>query len=315
MLDLAAAASRAWGLGSASITLVAQRENTTFKISTSAGQHYALRLHRPGYHQRPQLEAELKWLQYLFEQGIAVPAPVASLEGCLIEQVEDYYVSVLQWLNGLPMGQTGTPLELKQGEQVFYTLGQGMAEVHAASDRWDGASKLARPHWDVNGLLGDNPLWGVFWQSPALTTAQKTLFAKTKSCVKAKLEECSSDLDYGLIHADLVRENIMLHKHEMQLIDFDDSGFGFRLFELATCLLANANEPNYDVLKTQLIAGYHSVRPLNITHLQSFMLIRSLTYVGWIVPRMHELGGLERCQRFIQRAQDLSEDFLHIECQ
>jgi Ser/Thr protein kinase RdoA (MazF antagonist) len=120
--------------------LVAQRENTTFKISTSAGQHYALRLHRPGYHQRPQLEAELKWLQYLFEQGIAVPAPVASLEGCLIEQVEDYYVSVLQWLNGLPMGQTGTPLELKQGEQVFYTLGQGMAEMHAASDRWDGAS-------------------------------------------------------------------------------------------------------------------------------------------------------------------------------
>ena len=132
---------------------------------------------------------------------------------------------------------------------------------------------------------------------------------------KAKLEECSSDLDYGLIHADLVRENIMLHKHKMQLIDFDDSGFGFRLFELATCLLANANEPNYDVLKTQLIAGYHSVRPLNITHLQSFMLIRSLTYVGWIVPRMHELGGLERCQRFIQRAQDLSEGFLHIECQ
>ena len=119
-----------------------------------------MRLHRPGYHQRPQLEAELQWLQYLFEQGIAVPEPVTSLEGCLIEQVDGYYVSVLQWLNGLPMGQAGRPLQLKQDEQVFYTLGQSMAELHAASDKWAGASELARLHWDVGGLLGDSPLWG-----------------------------------------------------------------------------------------------------------------------------------------------------------
>jgi len=310
MLKLAAAASRSWGLGSASIALVAQRENITFKISTSAGQHYALRLHRPGYHQLPQLEAELQWLQYLFEQGIAVPAPVASLTGCLIEQVDGHYVSVLQWLNGQPMGQSGKPLQLKREEQVFYTLGQGMAKLHVTSDQWVGAGQLARPHWDLDGLLGDSPLWGVFWQNPVLTTAQKRLFETTKNCLRAQLEKCSSDLDYGLVHADLVRENIMLHKHEMQFIDFDDSGFGFRLFELATCLLASATEPNYEVLKAQLIAGYHSVRPLDITHLQSFILIRALTYVGWIVPRMHEPGGLERCHRFIQRAIALSENYM-----
>jgi len=307
MHEVAVAASENWGWGTANICLVAQRENTTFKVTTTQGHHYALRIHRPGYHELPQLQAELLWIQQLFAQGLAVPAPVESLHGRLVEQQDGYYVSVLQWLAGQPMGQAGVPLQLHQPEPVFYTLGQGMAKVHTASDNWTGSRALTRASWDIDGLLGESPIWGAFWQNPLLTNRQKQLFETTRLEMKNTLMQCGQDLDYGLIHADLVRENIMLHQHQLQLIDFDDSGFGFRLFELATCLLANANEPDYEALKTQLIAGYHSVRPLDVTHLQLFIMLRSLTYVGWIVPRLHEQGGPARCQRFIQRAVLLCE--------
>ena len=309
MLPLATTASGLWGFNLATITLVAQRENTTFKVTTTQNHHYALRIHRPGYRELPQLQAELQWIQHLFAQGLAVPAPVASLHGRLVEQQDGYCVSVLQWLAGQPMGQAGVPLQLHQPEQVLYTLGQGMAELHTASDNWTGSRRLARPSWDIDGLVGETPVWGAFWQNPLLTSRQKQLFETTRLEIKNSLMQCGQDLNYGLIHADLVRENIMLHQHQLQFIDFDDSGFGFRLFELATCLLANANEPDYETLKTQLIAGYHSVRPLDVTHLQLFIMLRALTYVGWVVPRLHEQGGPARCQRFIQRAELLCEQY------
>ena len=33
---------------------------------------------------------------------------------------------------------------------------------------------------------------------------------------------------------DLVRENVMVDGDKLQLIDFDDGGFGFNLYDLAT---------------------------------------------------------------------------------
>jgi len=49
---------------------------------------------------------------------------------------------------------------------------------------------------------------------------------------------------------------------------------------------------------------------MDVSHLQAFMLVRSLTYVGWIVPRMTEQGGHERCRRFIARAMAMAQEYL-----
>jgi Ser/Thr protein kinase RdoA (MazF antagonist) len=38
---------------------------------------------------------------------------------------------------------------------------------------------------------------------------------------------------WGLIHADLHRDNILLHHGEIGVIDFDDCGWGYYLFDLA----------------------------------------------------------------------------------
>ena len=44
--------------------------------------------------------------------------------------------------------------------------------------------------------------------------------------------------DYGLIHADLISENMLWTGEHPYLIDFDDGGWGFRDFELATLSFA-----------------------------------------------------------------------------
>ena len=117
-------------------------------------------------------------------------------------------------------------------------------------------------------------------------------------------------MDYGLIHADLVRENVMLDGNDIRMLDFDDGGFGFRLFDVATALLKNRAEPNYGHLQSALIAGYRAKRELNTEKLDLFLALRAVTYVGWIVPRMEEDGSPVRNARFIDDARQLCSAYL-----
>lgn len=79
-------------------------------------------------------------------------------------------------------------------------------------------------------------------------------------------------------------------------------GFGYRLFDLATTLLKNLAEPNYEDLKAALLAGYEEERTLDLELLDLFIALRASTYVGWIVPRMSENGAEARNRRFIETA-------------
>jgi len=54
----------------------------------------------------------------------------------------------------------------------------------------------------------------------------------------------------------MVRENVLLSGDDKGLIDFDDSRFGFRIFELATILQAQFDAPDYVQIKAALLEGY-----------------------------------------------------------
>jgi Ser/Thr protein kinase RdoA (MazF antagonist) len=101
-----------------------------------------------------------------------------------------------------------------------------------------------------------------------------------------------------LIHADPVRENVLIDENHVQLIDFDDGGYGFRLFDLATVLLKCRSEPDFSMLSEKMQAGYHSIRELDVTHLQFMIALRAFTYVGWIIPRRDESWAPARLERF-----------------
>lgn len=297
-----------WGLEDARSVFVAGRENQVFRVSAS-GADYALRLRRPGYRTEAEIVSELLWLEEMTKAGLSVPRPVQSRHGRFLEQAEAGFADLAGWLPGRPLGKSREPLALEDAPGAFRALGQQIARLHRACDAWQTPAGFHRCHWDLDGLLGDEPVWGRFWENPTLGPDTRHLFQTFRAAAQDRLRRTGL-LDYGLIHADLVRENVLLDGPSVRMIDFDDGGYGYRVFDLATVLLKSRAEPQYPALRAALIAGYHQMRPLDLALLDMFLALRALTYVGWIMPRMAENGGLARNRRFVEDARTLCRAFL-----
>lgn len=283
-LELAKQALPFWGLEGASIRLVAQRENAVFRLSHARG-NFALRVHRADYRSRSELQSELAWMAVLGKAGLTVPHPVATLDGEPLAVVAGRAVDLLHWVSGVQLGTTGQGIEVPDPVGTIFKLGQTMGWLHNLSDGWERPAGFQRPSWDRAGLLGDAPLWGRFWENPALSGVQAQLLVRARDVAQARLQVLDRQLDYGLIHADMLFENILVDGMCQCVIDFDDGGFGYRLFDLATTALRLEGLPQEAGLQRALLAGYRNERVLDETELPLFVMLRALSYVGWIATR------------------------------
>lgn len=290
------------------LSLIAERENLTYQARDGAGRRVALRQHRPGYRTLSHIRSELLWMRSLADDGLKVPAPLLSENAKVVEVVAGTMFSALTWAQGEPMGQTGHPLLLDDRTGTFHRLGRTLALAHDNADRWTRPSDFDRPDWGADGLIGDDPLWGRFWEHPDLSKIERDTIAEARAAAATALQVAK--LDFGLIHADAVRENILIKGQDIWLIDFDDCALGYRLFDVVTALAKNEEEADYTELRDALLAGYRTVRPLDVSQWQLMRLLRSFTYLGWITSRMNEPDAAARSARFIDDALRQSNAYL-----
>jgi Ser/Thr protein kinase RdoA (MazF antagonist) len=285
------AARSAWSLGDCPIRFVAQRENWVYRVETPQGLA-ALRLHRPGYRTIDQIASELEWMDMLVANGIAVPCPLPSANGQLVEQLDGTVVSMLTWVGGSPFSKTAvTPA-------LYRSLGNALAKMHDLADAWQPSQAFSRPTWD---LVGDNPTWGRFWENPGLSGKQASEFEAFRDAARQALADLPN-LDEGLIHADLVPDNVLTDGDRLHLIDFDDGGYGARLFDLATITQSARRRFGRDDLAQAAVIAYQCHRQVEPTELHLFEALRSCSYVGWNMTRINETSGVERNERFISEA-------------
>lgn len=298
-----------WGLSGAAYELVAARENAVFRV-TYDGSTVALRLHRKGYRTDQELQSELHWMAAVAKGGISVPSPVPATSGAMLQVVDGVQVDVLSWLNGVSVDEALATLDPAGRVGLFHEIGRQMAHLHEISDAWSPPEGFVRCEWNRAGLLGETPLWDRFWDNPQLSTDEKRLFLDMREAADAELAQIEGSLDYGLIHADLVSVNIMVDDGQVQMIDFDDGGFGFRQFEIATGLFKHMGEADFPALKAALIQGYTSARAIDLAALDLFFLLRAATYVGWNISRMAEEGAIKRNELYISTTRKLAFDYL-----
>jgi len=311
VIDVARAALPLWGLDGSQVELAAARENQVYRVDCGA-QSYALRLHRPGYRNDDELRSELVWMAAVAKNGTKVPEPRLSKNDLYLHEVGGFQVSVLSWLNGSTFRQAVDTWPTDKLIPVYFSLGQEMAKFHTGLDRWQVPKDFTRWSWDREGLLGETPVWGRFWENPTLEAPDRELLYQFRIEADRELKSREAGLDYGLIHADLLSDNVMIDGDVVQFIDFDDGGFGFRLFDLATTLVKLLGRADYDLLKGALLDGYQSARAIDLSAFDLFVALRCVTYVGWIADRLDEPGALERNTNNIAAARKLATAYLAI---
>ncbi len=297
MIGAARAALDHWG-GRGVPRLISHRENAVFAVSLGDGRKAALRLHRPGYNSVPEIMAELWWTNALADRGFPVPRPIPAQNGRLLVELSPQRVAtMLDWAAGVPIGAAGQPFANDAPPPVvlYHRLGRLLARLHGESDALDLPVPFQRRVWDQDGLLGEMPLWGRFWEHPELSIQDRRLIGEARQKAAALVAQYRAHgADFGLIHADALRENVFYNANQsamggLGLIDFDDSGFGFRLYDLAVAVSQSMTEPDYPTLCESLLDGYGALRPLrrkDRAMFRVFAMLRAFASLGWAMPRL-----------------------------
>ncbi|MCK0141022.1 phosphotransferase [Aliiroseovarius sp. F20344] len=305
-------ALKAWG--AQHVRMIKDRENAVHEVRV-AGKPAALRLHRPGYQSEAAIRSELDWMGALAEKGMRVPAPIPTTDGNLVFSMSsDQLATMVTWVEGAPIGEGGVPLEGSAEEQaaLYRKVGAELAQLHNLTDGITLPDSFTRHRWDIPGLLGDDPFWGRFWECPALSEDDRNMVLRARAVAHdLATVYLENGADFGLIHADALRENVFVNNDLLTLIDFDDAGFGFRLYDLAVMMTQNVDEPAYEAIKTAALAGYRDHRALSQETedlLPMFLMMRRFASMGWAVPR-YDPNGPEVAS-YTQRAVAAARGFL-----
>ena len=313
-------ALRHWNIEDADLRLIKYRENAVFEVSKDDFRA-ALRLHRHGYHSDDALHSELQWMKALSDSGIRVPNVIPTAAGAAFAHTDDdglpgvMQVDLFEWIDGEQLGSIEEGVgDADEAVRTFSAIGELAAMVHNQSVSWDLPDGFTRHAWDADGLAGETPVWGRFWEVEAASDAQRATLSRARDRIHADLSALpKSPGKYSVIHADFVAENILVDDDGVRLIDFDDAGFGWHLFELVTALIFLRGEDYFDAAESALIEGYRNHRPLTDEDLQLlplFYLARSTTYVGWVHTKSETDTAKELTPMLIEMACELAEDYL-----
>lgn len=79
--------------------------------------------------------------------------------------------------------------------------------------------------------------------------------------------------------------NLLVHRNETRLIDFDDCGFGWLMYDFAAAISFIEDDPRISDLKSAWLHGYQTVRHLSfedIDEVGTFVMLRRIALLAWI---------------------------------
>ena len=299
VFKLAEEAIKHWDVEVKSINLHLQSENTVFKVEGLDGNTYALRIHRKGYHDLEELNSEHVWTSSLSNAGLLVPEAVVTRSGkaytsvSFLNSSEYRYVGLVKWIEGTILNDLILDLEEKDVSDLYESLGKVVAKFHKATIAWEKPKDFKRHSFDTDGFLGSKPFWGRFWEAQNATTREREKLSLIRNNITESLSKLPKDINsFGMIHADLHSQNVLIQGKSLSVIDFDDSGFGWYGFDLAVAIWDRldftATGCHFDIAYKSLIRGYLEERPNAkdiIETIPTFLLMRTLMIIRWIEDR------------------------------
>jgi Ser/Thr protein kinase RdoA (MazF antagonist) len=119
-----------------------------------------------------------------------------------------------------------------------------------------------------------------------MTPARLPLLKRLVEAMGKRLARYGQGQDrYGLIHADFRLANLLIHKGDIRVIDFDDCGLGWFLYDAGTAVSFFEHRPEVPALIDAWAEGYRRVRPLSKedeAELPTFVILRRMILFAWM---------------------------------
>ncbi len=300
----------------ATVTLVNVSENTTYRVDDPlTGRSAALRIHRPNYHSEVAIESELCWLDALREDGVVEPPrPITARDGSRITTVgveggPARHVVMFEWLPGQSPSTEG---DLVPSFQVLGTLA---AKIHSHGSLWKPPAWFDRYTCDCIAAFGPKAMWGRWQEGLGLGPSEREILSQLDCEIHRRLAEYGMGRDrFGLAHNDLRLANLLIDGDHIHVIDFDDCGFGWYMYDFATAVSFIEEDPRVPEWVAAWLDGYTSHRPLSKSDLEilpTLIMFRRLLLVGWVGSH-HEYAkeAAELGTGFTSATCDLAEAYL-----
>ena len=300
LITLAEGVLACYDLHGASLTLLLETENAVFHVAlpsdrpqrisetaeTRDGTEYALRLRPPGWHSTQTIAEELQWLLALRrDTDLVVPEPVPAYDGTLVQEIRDPYTPLpwqgvlFHWVSGERRTETLTPSDLER-------VGTCMARLHQHAAAFVTAqhpppARRARFCDVLAWIQGFKPAVAVYSRRDLVVFAAAAQLVQTACQALGETNEV-----WGFIHADMHQWNYLFHGKEVRVIDFDDCGWGYYIYDMAVTLTDIDDRKDFAALRQAFLAGYTRVQPLPPgyeTYIKHFSAARILFMLQWLL--------------------------------
>jgi Ser/Thr protein kinase RdoA (MazF antagonist) len=307
-------AARACGCDpAATVRLLNVSENATYLIEDPRQGPSVLRVHRLGYHTGQEIESELAWMDALrAEAGVRTPRVLPGPGGQRVlamtdeEAGEPRHCVRFEYVAGTePAGDDVTH---------FANLGEITARMHRHARQWQRPGWFTRFRWDYDAAFGARPRWGRWQDGIGVGPAEREVLGRLDSVLRARLAAFGTGPGrYGLVHADTRLANLLVDGGRVSVIDFDDSGFSWYLYDAGTSVSFFEHQPHVPGLLDAWLSGYRrvlSLPPEDEAEIWTFIMFRRLLLVAWIGSHQAADIARELGAEYTRDSCDLAEGYL-----
>ena len=139
--------------------------------------------------------------------------------------------------------------------------------------------------------MGVAPRWGRWQDGIGVGPDETPILGSAADLIRQRLAEYGDGPDrFGLAHADLRLANLLVDGEKTTVIDFDDCGFSWYMYDFGTAVSFIEEDPRLPQWQAAWLRGYRSIAPLSAEDedmLATFVMLRRLLLVAWMGSHSH----------------------------
>jgi len=260
------------------------------------------------------IASEVNWIRALRRESVVEALdPIAGNEGRFVQKLDSSELGrprcavIFTFLEGVEP----EPDSLMAS---FVRLGEITAHMHCQVKSWITPAGFSRPIWSPKEIFDNCNGFGRWQDAMGMDQEALDCLGRMVKVIERRLSALGRHpRHFGLVHADLRLANTLIEGDRTKLIDFDDCGFSWFTYDLATALSFILDRPDVPDLIEAWLAGYRSVVELPRAleaEIPTIIMLRRVAKLDWLNTRRHVEFSRNTVPSFTSASCQLAEEYL-----